>query len=1059
MGDRTPLQPCYGLAKPPLRLMPILRSPARRIALCLSIVLLGHAAIAQQAASPSPDSGLCAVVPATTAQDLIARTKGGRVLVHALAADPAAAARLQAEVGKGGASGLVSVMHWDGFPALPYAEDLVDELVIDPAGLAGKVPTKAEIDRVLVPKFGVARIRQGGAWTDYRRPMPSTYGEWTHYYYDATNNPVGSDQATGISTGVRWIAEAQCAGGSHQLIGNGRLIYFNVGERSNFGGQGGGSLALIRARNAFNGLPLWDRTNRDAKKNALMRYEGAVLDGDRLIHLRSRPGPLVASSMSDGKELMVYDAAVININAESVRIPATTGGEVNTMLILEGRLLYVASGKDLTVLNADTGKLVWRFSADPTLYLGFPCIDRKTGTLAIAIGPQGMAAGRMTHFRANEYRGFDAATGKPRWTTANPITDYIASMCTFDGGVYVASAGHLGSLKLNLMGMDAATGAIRWKDLDMDIGASGTLMIYPKRAYVGRSALSTFDLADGKLLGVAITGNARCDVPRGSATTINNFGHFFDVTDPTKAVWNRREIVRNSCGGATLPAYGLRFSSDNRCGCFAALRGLVVTGHQPVPAALPNHQRLMKGPAYTRPLGPEMQGWTSFLGNDRRAGAGGPIKADKPAKRWQAKVATSPASGLIADEWRVGDSWNGPVTPPTIANGKVYVAETTGHRLVCLDADSGKELWSFPTSARIDGPPRLVRGRAVFGCRDGSVYCLDAADGTLAWRFLAAPSNRFITAYGQLESAWPVFGAVAVSGETVLAAAGRHPEADGGISVWGLKLATGDILWNRVVNRERDPVILPQTGGKFQPPKAEMTQIFDANRVVNDLIIADKTVFVVGGKRMQVADGADCPEEPKHPEFQLMPSWGNFASPVRRVGQNDLGGPGGWGGQWGIMDDNLVKYSLDKQTGKLVAGRKGGVFGRPICVDSDHILIQLYGDRHGGLEPLICYPRSAARDGGQQLWEVSERELRRDVKSATAANSMIVAGDRIVMTTSIYEPGDRNASTSQLSIRSLADGKLLHTETLPVPTVDHGLATANGRLYLSMDDGTVMCME
>lgn len=44
-------------------------------------------------------------------------------------------------------------------------------------------------------------------------------------------------------------------------------------------------------------------------------------------------------------------------------------------------------------------------------------------------------------------------------------------------------------------------------------------------------------------------------------------------------------------------------------------------------------------------------------------------------------------------------------------------------------------------------------------------------------------------------------------------------------------------------------------------------------------------------------------------------------------------------------------------------------------------------------------------------------------------------------------------------IRSLATGKLLHKEILPVPTVDHGIAAADGRLYFSLDDGSVLCLE
>jgi hypothetical protein len=76
-----------------------------------------------------------------------------------------------------------------------------------------------------------------------------------------------------------------------------------------------------------------------------------------------------------------------------------------------------------------------------------------------------------------------------------------------------------------------------------------------------------------------------------------------------------------------------------------------------------------------------------------------------------------------------------------------------------------------------------------------------------------------------------------------------------------------------------------------------------------------------------------------------------------------------------------------------------------------------------------------------------------------AANIMVIAGDRIVMTTSVYKPGDRMPTSSPLMIRALADGRLVHSEVLPVPTVDHGLAVAGGRLHPSLGDGTVVCME
>ena len=81
-----------------------------------------------------------------------------------------------------------------------------------------------------------------------------------------------------------------------------------------------------------------------------------------------------------------------------------------------------------------------------------------------------------------------------------------------------------------------------------------------------------------------------------------------------------------------------------------------------------------------------------------------------------------------------------------------------------------------PTTAASSGdsPPAAgstarrpsTRERVLFGSADGWVYCLGAADGQLVWRFRAAPAERLVAAYGQLESLWPVHGAVLVQNDT-----------------------------------------------------------------------------------------------------------------------------------------------------------------------------------------------------------------------------------------------------------------------------------------------------
>ncbi|MFM2089867.1 MAG: hypothetical protein RLZZ127_356 [Planctomycetota bacterium] len=1003
-------------------------------------------AAAATAGEPAPPSGLCVVVPAVDAGDLIARAAGGRVLVHALATDAAAIPALREAIARAGMSGLVTVAAWDQAPALPYAENLVDALIVDADALGARAPAAAEIDRVLVPRFGRAQVRTGGVWKDRTAPMPARFGEWTHYFHDATNNPVGSD-AIGVSTSLRWIAESQSSGTGYQLVGGGRLVSVSTGRRSNFSGYGGIRRWTLRVRNAFNGIPQWEQTG-DPKKTSWQRYEAAIIDGDRIIQLRAANGPLVARSLVDGRELQVFDQVPVVQASKVVAIAATTDKEIGAdiMAILEGRILYAASGNLLSAVDADSGRLLWRFTGPEGTYVGFPCFDRRTGTLAIAIGPLGVGSARMTHFRAVEFRGFDAATGDPRWTTHNPITDYIASMATLDGTVCVATAGHLGSDLLSVIALDAATGSVRWTMLDRNQPGAGTLLLYPGRAYVGRGHLFALDLADGRVLGSYQTGNARCDVPRGSSTTINNFGHFFDVSDPARTTWRRREVVRNSCGGAAIPAYGLRFASDNRCSCFEAIRGHVALGPERSLVPTPDAQRLLRGPAHGRPLASDIPGWTAFLGDDRRSGVGGGLASGKPVQTWRVRLATAPAAGPIPDDWRRGDQWNGPITPPTVADGRVYVAETSGQRLVCLDAATGRELWSFRSEGRIDGPPRIVRGRAVFGAHDGHVYCLDARDGALAWRFQAAPARRLVAAYSQLESAWPLRGALPVVGDTVLASAGWHPEADGGIALWGLDLATGAIRWQRTIDTRRPELALPLDG---QDRKIDIKAIFEPNRVLNTVMVADRDVVQLMGLRLAVADGKDAAAD--HPGFALMPRWGTLSAPYRRPSQLDLDGPGGWGAQWTLTGSKLMRWRDGKPVGKP------GLGGRPICLAGERIVLQGYASENGGVGELSCFARSAASDGSAPLWSIKAPHAGAGINKA--ASSMILAGNRVVSAVSVFNATDWQAVSGHLEIRNLADGALLHALPLDVPTVDHGLASADGRLFLSLDNGELACWE
>jgi hypothetical protein len=124
----------------------------------------------------------------------------------------------------------------------------------------------------------------------------------------------------------------------------------------------------------------------------------------------------------------------------------------------------------------------------------------------------------------------------------------------------------------------------------------------------------------------------------------------------------------------------------------------------------------------------------------------------------------------------------------------VLVAETDHHTLHALSSVDGKSVWTFVADGRIDSPPTLSSGRCLFGTRNGFVYCLRASDGAMIWRFRAAPQDRRVVAYEQLESAWPVHGSVLVDGDTIYVAAGRSARMDGGIRIHALDVRTGELV-------------------------------------------------------------------------------------------------------------------------------------------------------------------------------------------------------------------------------------------------------------------------
>lgn len=131
-----------------------------------------------------------------------------------------------------------------------------------------------------------------------------------------------------------------------------------------------------------------------------------------------------------------------------------------------------------------------------------------------------------------------------------------------------------------------------------------------------------------------------------------------------------------------------------------------------------------------------------------------------------------------------------------IAANRVYFGSSSDDQLHCLDAGTGKELWTFYSEGPIRLAPSIQGERVYFGSDDGCVYCLKADTGALVWKTRATPTDRRIPGNGRLISAWPVRTSVIVQDGKLFTTAGMFPAE--GVHLLALDAASGSESWRQI---------------------------------------------------------------------------------------------------------------------------------------------------------------------------------------------------------------------------------------------------------------------
>ncbi len=158
------------------------------------------------------------------------------------------------------------------------------------------------------------------------------------------------------------------------------------------------------------------------------------------------------------------------------------------------------------------------------------------------------------------------------------------------------------------------------------------------------------------------------------------------------------------------------------------------------------------------------ENWPTYRHDYRRSGVTTEILTFPLSEKW---VFASPAPPNPA--WPGPAKWDAyaridnitsmrnfdPVFHVTIAGENLYFGSSVDDGIHCLDTQTGEEKWWYCTDAPVRLPPTCFQNRLYFGSDDGNTYCIDADTRKVIWKYKPAPDNRRIQNNGKFISLWP----------------------------------------------------------------------------------------------------------------------------------------------------------------------------------------------------------------------------------------------------------------------------------------------------------------
>jgi outer membrane protein assembly factor BamB len=952
-------------------------------------------AAGQLPANVKERGGLCVIAGNPEPLDIVRQLlASGPWVIHWLAPQGTSIDEHRQTLEREGIYGKVSFEHWDA-NRLPHSDNLANLILVDTAAI--NLP-EDELLRALAPQ-GLASITSSTGVRTITKERPQTMGEWTHPWNSPNGNMVAADTYLDIPNGFQWLTSPGFTMGHRKnstgaiISSGGRTFFITRNVPDNFDstageGAGRGMGDYLVARDSFNGLHLWSQPWRGpSRSHDQGANEAVVASSDRLF--ASTPTGISVIDTTDGRELALW-------KTESTP----------RKLLLDQGVLVAQMSKSLAALDPATGAQNW------SIDLPNPHGALLHDDIVYVLTEMRQEDGRWHQ----QLLAIDAGTGKEVWR--QPVESKYGSRETADLRLHFAGAGILCLIdrtQLRFLSLD--DGKELWRHesqaearSSMDSRQVGHFLsndlvwIRNERASGSREASEAWLAMDpktgAKVRELTVTGETPGWVGCQPHTATERF-----VFDPRLATaWDFKagkragfKFARGGCQVGIVPANGLAYIPPNSCGCLHyQIRGFLALGHSTDPgvtSVLPSE--VEKGPAFGKPPADGFADapWPTYRADERRSGAiaedlGGVLQ---PA--WSTKIELTETD--LDPEWKL--HYGRPVTPPVIAGGLVFLAKPQSHLVMALDEATGKEKWRFTTGGRVLTPPTIHQGIALVGSSDGFVYALRADDGELIWRRRAAPSDRRIMAYGQLESAWPVAGGILVKEGVALVAAGRAADADGGMVVHAMDPATGEIRWSK--------------------------RIDDAIYGVQEPLVSDGSAIYLVGKKIDPQTGETSPANSKARYLRggkvglLEHSWTGIDFALRK---------------------QQSEWSWDNARGQIISVHGNNAYSFLLKAgESSSAPVSAGG---GTLEARVI-------NSDEPAWELEIPEPAQVEAMLAGANKLVIAGSN-----------DRLKADKKgfLATIDRTQGKETGRVELGAAPVFDGLAAANGSLFAVLQDGSVL---